>query len=170
MDGCFPQSSPSNRAYLLRLHTALNVSEALRENKSSCVGIAHSCVCVYIYIHCMYILMAHNVSKCVYVFSRACFTAVCLSTLWSQTLNRSCEVSITSQSNGGLVLLHFTSWEVLIGPFLGKRAKNGSTKADKCNRRRKDYQSNGVKPAFALTEAQTCLICVSRHAIQLLLL
>lgn len=92
-----------------------------------------------------------------------------VSPLWSQTLDRSCEVSITSQSNGGLVLLHFTSWEVLIGPFLGKWAKNGSTKADKCNRRRKDYQSNGVKPAFAVTEAKACLICVPRHAIQLLL-
>lgn len=113
--------------------------------------------------------MAHTVSKCVYVFSKACFTAVYLSTLWSQTLDHSCEVSITSQSNGGPVLLHFTSWEVLIGPFLGKWAKNGSTKADKCNRRRKDYQSNGVKPALAITEAKACLICVPRHAIQLLL-
>ncbi len=103
------------------------------------------------------------------VFSRACFTAVCLSTLWSQTLDRSCEVSITSKSNGGPVLLHFTSWEVLIGSFLGKWAKNSSTKADKCNRRRKDYQSNGVKPAFAVTEAKPCLICVPRHAIQLLI-
>ncbi|KAK2894664.1 hypothetical protein Q8A67_011893 [Cirrhinus molitorella] len=37
-----------------------------------------------------------------------------------KTLDRSCEVSITSQSNGGPVLLHFTSWEVLIGPFLGQ--------------------------------------------------
>lgn len=106
---------------------------------------------------CVYLLLSANVC----VFSRACFTAVCLSTLWSQTLDRSCEVSITSQSNGGLVLLHFTSREVLIGPFLGKRAKNGPTKADKCNRRQKDYQSNGVKPALGVTDVQTSLICVS---------
>lgn len=108
----------------------------------------HSHVCIQYTLH-----VNPNGKHCqqMCVFSRACFTAVCLSTLWSQTLDRSCEVSITSQSNGGPVLLYFTSWEVLIGSFLGKWAKNSSTKADKCNRRRKDYQSNGVKPAFAVT-------------------
>ncbi len=126
----------------------------------------HSHVCIQYTLH-----VNPNGKHCqqMCVFSRACFTAVCLSTLWSQTLDRSCEVSITSKSNGGPVLLHFTSWEVLIGSFLGKWAKNSFTKADKCNRRRKDYQSNGVKPAFAVTEAKACLICVPRHAIQLLI-
>lgn len=66
---------------------------------------------------CMWVLMVHNVSVWVNALSEACFTAVCLSSLCSQTLDRSCEESIKTQSNGGLVLLHFASWEVLIGAF-----------------------------------------------------
>lgn len=66
---------------------------------------------------CKCVLMVHSVSVWVNVFSGACFTAACLSSLCSQTLDHSCEESIKTQSNGGLVLLHFASWEVLIRAF-----------------------------------------------------
>lgn len=51
----------------------------------------------------------YSVSVWVNVFSEPGFTAVCLFSLCSQTLDRSCEESIKTQRNGGLVLLHFAS-------------------------------------------------------------
>lgn len=81
---------------------------------------------LYVYVW-MCVLMVHSVSVWVNVFSGACFTAVCISSLCSQTLDRSCEESIKTQSNGGLVLLHFASWEVLIGAFFQGEEKRKTT-------------------------------------------